>query len=69
MCVSIRNKHIIIRDIYIFRSPDACMVLSLVRLFVTPWTVPQHVCLSMEFSRQKYLSGLPFPPLGDLLLS
>ena len=22
--------------------------------------------LSMEFSRQEYWSGLPFPPLGDL---
>ena len=29
---------------------------------------PMHCIppLSMEFSRQKYWSGLPFPPLGDL---
>ena len=40
--------------------------LSQVRLFVTPWTVAHHVSLSMEFSRQEYWSGLPFPSPGDL---
>ena len=40
--------------------------LSCVRLFVTPWTVAYQVPLSMEFSRQEYWSGLPFPPPGDL---
>ena len=35
--------------------------LSHVRLFATPWTSP-----SMEFSRQEYWSGLPFPSPGDL---
>ena len=34
-------------------------------LFVTPWTVAHQVPLSMEFSRQEYLSGLPFPIPGD----
>ena len=43
----------------------AC-VLSLVRLFVTPWTVAHQALLSMEFSRQEYWSGLSFPSLGDL---
>ena len=33
---------------------------------VTPWTVARQAPLSMEFSRQEYLSGLPFPSLGDL---
>ena len=28
--------------------------------------VAQHVSLSMEFPRQKYLSGLSFPPPGQL---
>ena len=28
---------------------------------MTPWTVAHHVPLSMEFSRQEYWSGLPFP--------
>ena len=41
-------------------------VLSCVWLFVTPWTVAHHAPLSMEFSRQEYWSGLPFPTPGDL---
>ena len=39
---------------------------SCVRLFVTLWTVAHQAPLSMGFSRQEYLSGLPFPTLGDL---
>ena len=42
------------------------MMLSHVQLFVTPWTITQQVPLSMEFSRQKYWSRLPFPSPGDL---
>ena len=34
--------------------------------FATPWTVALWVPLSMEFSRQEYWSGLPFPFPGDL---
>ena len=37
----------------------------LVWLFVTPWTVAHQAPLSMEFSRQEYWSGLPFPSPGD----
>ena len=33
---------------------------------VTPWTVARQVPLSMEFPRQEYWSGLPFPSPGDL---
>ena len=40
--------------------------LSRVRLFATPWTVPYQAPQSMEFSRQEYWSGLPFPSPGDL---
>ena len=40
--------------------------LSHVQLFVTPWTVAHQVTLSMDFSRQEYWSGLPFPSSGDL---
>ena len=40
--------------------------LSRVRLFATPWTLAHQILLSMEFTRQEYWSGLPFPPLGDL---
>ena len=42
------------------------MSLSRARLFVTPWTVVYKAPLSVEFSRQEYWSGLPFPSPGDL---
>ena len=38
---------------------------SLVELFASLWTVAYQT-LSKGFSRQKYWSGLPFPPLGNL---
>ena len=41
-------------------------LLSHERLFVTPWTRAHQVPLSMEFSRQGYWNGLPFPSPGDL---
>ena len=34
--------------------------------FETPWTVACQAPLSMEFPRQEYWSGLPFPPPGNL---
>ena len=40
--------------------------LSCIRLFATPWTVAHQAPRSMEFFRQKYWSGLPFLPPGDL---
>ena len=40
--------------------------LSHVQLSATPWTVARQAPPSMEFSRQKYWSGLPFPSPGDL---
>ena len=40
--------------------------LSHVRLFAASWTVACQTLLSMEFSRQEYWNGLPFPSLGDL---
>ena len=46
-----------------------CMLLlsrfSCVQLFATLWTVAHQSPLSMRFSRQEYLSGLPCPPPGD----
>ena len=33
---------------------------------MTPWTVAHQAPPSMEFSRQEYWSGLPFPSPGDL---
>ena len=43
------------------------MLLSCGQLYVTPWTVALQVSLSMEFSREEYWSGLPFPTPRDLL--
>ena len=40
--------------------------LSRVRLSATPWTVAYQAPPSMEFSRQEYWSGLPFPSPGYL---
>ena len=53
--------------------------LSLVQVFVTPWTTCLHVLYTCSlhgyslpssfvhgFPRQEYWSGLPFPPPGDL---
>ena len=40
--------------------------LSRVRLFATPLTVAHQAPPSVEFSRQEYWSGLPFPSPGDL---
>ena len=37
-----------------------------VQLFATPWTVAHQAPPSMDFSRQEYWSGLPFPSPGDL---
>ena len=40
--------------------------LSHVQLFVTPWAVAYQAPQSVEFSRQEYWSGSPFPSPGDL---
>ena len=34
--------------------------------FEIPWTMAYQAPMSMEFSRQEYWSGLPFPSPGDL---
>ena len=41
-------------------------VFNCVQLFVTPWPIACQAPLSMEFSRQEYWSGLPFPTPGNL---
>ena len=40
---------------------------SRLQLFATLWAVACQAPLAMGFSRQEYWSGLPCPPLGDLL--
>ena len=42
----------------------SCSVVSI--SFETPWTVAHQAPLSMQFPRQEYWSGLPFPSPGDL---
>ena len=37
-----------------------------VGLFATPWTVAYQSPRSVDFSRQEYWSGVPFPSPGDL---
>ena len=48
------------------RARACALFLSRVLLFLTPWTVAHQTPLSMEFSRQEYWNGLPFPTPGDL---
>ena len=43
----------------------ACSVLSCVQLLAPPWIVASQAPLSMAFSRQEYLTGLPFPSPGN----
>ena len=40
--------------------------LSCIQPFATPRTLARQAPLSMEFSKQEYWSGLPFPSPGDL---
>ena len=47
------------------RDLSEVKLLRSVRLFATPWTVAHQAAPSMEFSRQEYWSGLPFPSPGD----
>ena len=41
-------------------------LLSCICFFETPWTIALQIPLFIEFSRQEYWSGLPFPVLGNL---
>ena len=41
-----------------------CQSLNRVRFFATPWTIAHQAPLFLEFSRQEYWSGLPFPSPG-----
>ena len=52
---------------YIFLAQMHACVLSRVRLFATPWTVAHQTPLYLEFSRQKYWTGSPFPSPRALL--
>ena len=51
---SLENQHS-------FHHHACVQLLSPVRLFSTPWTIVHWATLSVEFSKQDYWSGLPFP--------
>ena len=55
-------KVVIFKDI---QDSGVCVFLSHVQLFAIPWTVAHQALLSMEFTRQEYWSGLPFPSPGS----
>ena len=48
------------------RNCGCCLVAQSCLTLATPWTVACQAPLSMEFSRQEYWSGLPFPNPGNL---
>ena len=56
-----------IKDVVHRFSLLSVCVLSHVQCFATLWTVTCQALLSMEFSRQEYWSGLPFPIPFSLL--
>ena len=56
---------------HMFKScvSSACLITQLCPALWDPTDYSCQVPLPMGFSRQEYWSGLPFPPLGDLLNS
>ena len=43
-----------------------CVSCSVMSDSATPWTIAHQASLSMEFSRQEYWSGMPFPSPEEL---
>ena len=60
-------ESVVLQNVHHIRFACACSVAQCVRLFSTVWTVARQTPPSVEFSRQEYWIGLPFPYLGDLL--
>ena len=52
------------RKVYFEDQSKVSVSRSVVSHSATPWTVACHAPLSVEFSRQEYWSGLPFPSPG-----
>ena len=61
-----QHWHITTKVLVLGSTIVAVCLLSHIWLFVTLWAVAHQALLSMEFSRQEYWSGLPFPSPGDL---
>ena len=72
LCGGFLTGHVLLRDsplssqFFLLLRPCVLCHFSRVRLSVTPGTVAHQAPLSMEFSKQEYWSGLPFPAPGDL---
>ena len=49
-----------------FQLESESEIRSVMSDSANPWTAARKASLSMEFSRQEYWSGLPFPSPGDL---
>ena len=64
LIIKIREKSV---SQILFKSTERkkSEVSQSIQLFMTSWTVAYQVPLSMEFSRQEYWSGLPFPSPGE----
>ena len=58
--INFKSPHVPCSFMWVWQS------FSHVQLSVTPGAVACQAPLSMEFSRQEYWSGLPFPSPGDL---
>ena len=56
------KQHLLKRPI----QPVLVLAAHLCLTLVTPWTVARQAPLPMEFCRQEYRKGLPFPSPGDL---
>ena len=51
---------------FIYDMKKEALITQSCPILCNPWTVAHQAPLSMEFSRQEYWSGLPFPSPGDL---
>ena len=60
------RSHMSLRKSLLDIDIDMCVSHSVMSDFATPWTIVHQASLSLEFSRQEYWSGLPFPSSGDL---
>ena len=53
--------------VFVIACVYVCVLVSqLCPFLLIPWTVVWQAPLSVEFSRQEYWSGLPFPSPGNL---
>ena len=63
------RKIIVVKLIYLsklFASMHVCMHAQSRPALCDPWTIASQALLSLEFFRQEYWSGLPFPSPLDL---